>query len=189
MQTLNAKELVQRMAEDADEKAFKALFIMYHSSLLSFAVSILHVRPLAEEVVSDVFINIWMNRTRLTAIDNISLYVYVAVRNRALNALQKLKRERTVWIEETTVEFRSFSADPMHQMISSENIQEIRKAIVALPAKCQLIFKLVKEDRLTYKETAEVLELSVKTIENQMGIALKKLAEALPAFQLKPFKK
>ena len=185
MRTINDKELIQRIAEHNDEQAFKALFVDRYAYLLSFATSILQVKPLAEEVVSDVFISIWENRAQLISIDNISLYLYVSVRNRSLNALEKLKRERTIWIEETNVEFRGFVVDPMHTMISAENMNEIKKAITSLPPKCQLIFKLVKEDGLSYKEAAELLELSVKTIENQMGIALKKLAEALPAGQFR----
>ena len=185
MRTINDKELIQRIAEHNDEQAFKALFVDRYAYLLSFATSILQVKPLAEEVVSDVFISIWENRAQLISIDNISLYLYVSVRNRSLNALEKLKRERTIWIEETNVEFRGFVVDPMHSMISAENMNEITKAIKSLPPKCQLIFKLVKEDGLSYKEAAELLELSVKTIENQMGIALKKLAGALPAGQFR----
>lgn len=180
----NPKEIAQKIALN-DEQAFKSLFLSCHSSLLSFAVSILHVRPLAEEVVSDVFINIWNNRSKLPEIENLSLYLYVSVRNRSLNALEKLKREKTVWIEETFVEFSSFSGDPIQKLLSAENIKEIQKAVSALPPKCRLIFKLIKEDGLTYKETSEILELSVKTIENQMGLALKKLSESLTSMYSK----
>lgn len=176
----NSKELAQKIAS-GDELSFKSLFLSCHASLMSFAVSILHVRPLAEEVVSDVFLNIWQNKSRLLEIENLSLYLYVSVRNRSLNALEKLRRERTVWIEETAVEFRSFSEDPVQNLLTAENLREIKKAVASLPPKCGLIFKLIKEDGLSYKETAELLELSVKTIENQMGIALKKLSEAIPS--------
>ena len=175
-----SKELAQKISS-GDEQAFKSLFLCCHGSLLSFAFSILHVRPLAEEVVSDVFLNIWERKFKLPEIENLSLYLYVSVRNRSLNALEKLRRERTVWIEETTVEFRSFSVDPFQNLLTAENMRYIKRAVSSLPPKCGLIFKLIKEDGLSYKETAELLELSVKTIENQMGIALKKLSEAIPS--------
>lgn len=179
MQLPNEHELILHIALSGDEKAFRSFFLHHYPALLKFAHSILLSPPLAEEVVSDVFLNVWQQRSRLPQVENIRLYLYVSVRNRSLTALEKLRRERAVWIEESRVDVYSLYPDPERAMISSETLVSIRRAVEALPPKCRMIFKLVKEDGLSYKETADVLELSVKTIENQMGIALKKMAEAL----------
>lgn len=176
----NEKELLAQFAEYDDEKAFKTLFVAYYPVLLSFSFTILGSTPLAEESVSDVFIKIWTQRKSIRPIINLKLYLYVAVRNQSLNALEKLRRERTIWIEESQVEFRSAYTDPEQQLLSVEMWQTFYKAVAELPPKCQMIFKLVKEDELSYREAADVLELSVKTIENQMGIALKKLSSVIP---------
>ena len=77
------------------------------------------------------------------------------------------------------MEFRSIYLDPEQLMITSEMFRRVKEAIGELPPRCQLIFKLIKEDGLKYREVAELLGLSLKTIENQMTIALKKIGHSI----------
>ena len=77
------------------------------------------------------------------------------------------------------MEFRSIYLDPEQLMMTAEIFRKMRYAINELPPRCQLIFKLVKEDGLKYREVAELLNLSVKTVENQMTIALRKIGQAV----------
>jgi RNA polymerase sigma factor (sigma-70 family) len=130
--------------------------------------------------VSDVFLKIWTKRNSLTTVANFHLYIYIITKNLSINYLLKQKREPSFSFDDTVVEFRSIYLDPEQIMISAEMLKRVQLARKGLPPKCQLIFKLVKEDGLKYREVAELLDLSLKTVENQMTIALKKIAQSIP---------
>ena len=172
-------KLIARIALYDDAAAYKELFLLYHQKLVSFSSSITHSKESAEEVVSDVFFKIWTKRTSLTRIENFHLYIYIITKNLSINALVKQKREKTFSIDDAQVEFRSFSLDPEQIMITAEMLNKIKTAIEELPPKCQMIFKLVKEDGFKIKEVAELFNLSAKTVENQMTIALRKIGGSI----------
>ena len=85
------------------------------------------------------------------------------------------KKRYSFSLDEVLVELKSIHFDPEQLMITAEMVKRIHQAIQQLPPKCRLIFKLVKEDELKYKEVAELLQLSIKTVEAQMTIALRKI--------------
>ena len=159
-----------------DGPAYKELFVLYHPRLLQFSYSFTHCKETAEEIVSDVFLKIWLRRKSLPEIENLHLYLYVSVKNLSLNCVLKQKRTKTFSLEEVKVEFNSIYFNPEQLYITTEMFQRIHFAIKQLPPKCQLIFKLVKEDGLKYKQVADLLGLSVKTVEGQMSIALRKMS-------------
>jgi RNA polymerase sigma-70 factor (ECF subfamily) len=171
--------LQQAIACFDDVQAYRHLFLIFYPSLLQFAITILKSKELSEEIVSDVFLKIWQKRQQLDKIDNLKFYLFTAIKNRAINSIQQEKKHKAISIEEANIEFKSIYYDPEQKMISAEMIQQIQAAIYKLPPRCQLIFKLVKEDGLKYKEVAELLHLSVKTVENQMSLALKKIGAAI----------
>jgi len=112
-------------------------------------------------------------------VSNLRLYLYTATRNTALNYLARHKKVLITELTELPVEIHSLQYDPERIMITTEMKKIIHDAVNRLPARCKLIFKLVKEDELKYREVAELLNLSVKTVETQMGIALRRIAEAI----------
>jgi RNA polymerase sigma-70 factor (ECF subfamily) len=171
--------LQQAIACFDDVQAYRQLFLLFQPSLLQFAISILKSKELSEEVVSDVLIRIWEKRQQLDKVENLSFYLFTAVKNRAISQLNQQKRKHAESIEDQPVEFRSIYHDPEQKMISAEAIRQIQSIIKELPPRCQLIFKLVKEDGLKYKEVAELLQVSVKTVENQISLALKKIGSAI----------
>lgn len=175
MRTANdLNNLVRRIAGE-DPAAYKELFLLYQSKLVHFSFSITHLKEPAEEIVSDVFLKIWINRKNLHEIQNLHLYLYVSTKNASINYVLQQKKKKYFSLDETVVEFRSLYFDPEQLMITAEMLNRIQQAIQELPPRCRLIFKLVKEDDLKYKEVAELLHLSVKTIEAQMAIALRKI--------------
>jgi len=176
---LQLKKLITRIALYDDAIAYKELFLLYHSRLVGFSSSIIGSKECAEEIVSDVFLKIWINRKTLTRVANFHLYIYVITKNLSINCFLKHKREKSFSLDETVVEFQSIYLDPEQRMISAEMLKRVREAIEDLPRKCQLIFKLIKEDGLKYKEVAELLNLSLKTVENQMTIALRKIGQSI----------
>ncbi|MEJ7736805.1 MAG: RNA polymerase sigma-70 factor [Chitinophagaceae bacterium] len=171
--------LCLKITENDDQGAFGELFAQYYPSLLPFAVSILKNHELGEEVVEDVFMKLWQNRKMLNAINNINYYLLVAVKHTALDYLNKEKRTQHVSLENVELEFGDVELNPENALISRESILVIQKIIESLPDKCKLIFRLVKENGLKYREVAELLNISIKTVETQMTIALSRVGSAL----------
>jgi RNA polymerase sigma-70 factor (family 1) len=172
--------LQQRIALFDDQHAYKLLFTSLYPYLYPFARALVKAKEPAEEIVSDVFIKVWEKRKELEKIDNLKLYLYVATRHIALNYLEKQKRKPTNPIDYFQHgEFISVHLDPEQLLITADMVALLRKAIDQLPPKCKVIFKLVKEDGLKYREVAEILGISIKTVENQLAIALHKLGDAV----------
>lgn len=173
------KELQFQIAIYEDAAAYKTLFFHLFPSLQNFAFSIVKSRVLAEEITSDVLLDVWVRRSKLVDIDNLNLYLFVCIKNAAINNLNREKRNALFSLENLQVEFVSDYADPGESAELHELQSKISAAVKELPPSCQLIFKLAKEDRLRYKEIAELLNISIKTIDSQLSIALKKIASVL----------
>lgn len=175
----NIRLLQQAIVCFDDVQAYKQLFLIFQPSLVQFALSIVRSKELSEEIVSDVFIKIWEKRHQLDKVDNLKFYLFTAVKNRAINKLLEQKKNTTISIDDVQINIRSLYYDPEQKLVSEEMINQIQNVIEQLPPRCRLIFKLVKEDELSYKEVAELLHLSVKTIENQISLALKRIGVAI----------
>ena len=173
------KDLQLKISQHADEQAYAQLYIACMPYLLKFANSIIKNHELAEEIVSDVFIKIWQNRAETGEIENFKLYLYVSTKNTALNYLSRHFRKEIISLEEMSLNTIMSPYNPEELLITSEAVKKINYEINRLPARCKLIFKLIKEDKLKYNEIARLLNISVKTIDNQMAIALKKISNAI----------
>lgn len=171
------KILQLKIALHEDHSAFNELYVECLPSLIRFAYSFIKSREQAEEIASDVMLQVWNRRAQLCGVADFRLYLYVSTRNTALNYLKKQQREVVVSVEEPALWMKAADATPEQLLITAELLKKIQLAIQQLPPQCRLIYKLIKEDGLKYKQTAELLELSVKTIETQMGIAMKRLYE------------
>lgn len=170
--------LLKRIAEQNDQQAYRELFDYFYQPLYQFALTYLKSSELAEEAVSDVLIKIWKKRAGLPRIHNLKLYLFTSTKNAALNYLRR-QNGRALQPDQYQVQLQSVYFDPEKLMLTAEMLKRIQAAIRQLPPRCQLIFKLVKEEGLKYREVAELLELSVKTVENQMAIALGKIGHAI----------
>ena len=173
------KRLLAAIALQHDQAAYRELFLLLHNRLKQFARSMLKSTEEAEELVSDVFIRIWQKRETLTAIESPLLYLYTSTKNMALNRLKKNRGMIGISYDDWLVQMDSVYFDPEKLMLTEEMIRQVRKAVNDLPPRCRLIFNLVKEHGLKYREVAELLHLSVKTIEAQMAIALRRLGKCM----------
>jgi len=176
--SFDLKDIAYRIAHD-DHWALRQLYDHYSNPFYQLAYAIVHSREMAEEIVEDVFIQVWRHRTRISRIENLQLYLYVTARNISKTYLRKYKNQRFINFDEVELPFYRLEITPEDMMISGEIVQRINTAINELPPRCRLIFKLVKEDGLRYREVAELLHLNLKTVENQVGIALKKIHSAV----------
>lgn len=173
------RDIIQLIANEDCEVSFNSLFKHYYPGLLHFATGILHDRRLAEETVDDVFVKIWGNRKMLSSIGNLTYYLYTATKHTAINYLEKKQKSRVVDIVDVENELDTVSYTPEDSTIQNENVQIIQNTINTLPHKCRLIFRLIKEEGLKYKEVADVTNLSVKTVEAHMTLAYTRMAESL----------
>ena len=178
------KDLQRKISIESNEKAFGQLYMAFMPNLLQFAQSIIKNKELSEEIVSDVFVKIWQNRALLSGIENFKLYLYISTKNTALNYLSRHFRKDVLSLDEMSITTSSVSYNPEQILITSELINRINTAIAMLPSRCKLVFKLAKEDGLKYNEIAQLLNITVKTIDNQMAIAVKKIGKAI-SFDLK----
>lgn len=172
-------KLVSKVALYDDITAYKELFLVYHGALVKFCATITRSRETAEEVVSDVFLKLWHNRSSLMKVENFHLYIYIIARNLSINRLHKDKNKECFSLEEMAGEFKSIYLDPEQLMITAEMYRRIQAAINSLPPKCRMIFQLVKEDGLKHREVAALLDISLKTVENHMTIAFRKIGECV----------
>jgi RNA polymerase sigma-70 factor (ECF subfamily) len=179
MPTASINQLCLQIAEFDDEVAFGELFQLHYSRLLLFAEAILKSREPAEEAVEDVFLKLWENRKVLPAINNVNYYLLVAAKHKALDYLEKMRRQAIISLEDVEVEFGDISINPEDSLISAESVRIIQNIVNGLPPRCKLMFRLVKEDGLKYREVAELLNVSIKTVETQISLALSKIGTAL----------
>lgn len=132
-----------------------------------------------EEIISDTFLALWDNRKRLMEVTNFNSYIYGIARHKAISFSRK-KQIESIDIDEYPMDlFARTETTPEDNMISKEAIQNINSAINSLPEKTKITFKLIREDNLKYKEVADILGISIKTVEAHMSIAVRKLREAL----------
>jgi len=162
-----------------DELVFKTVYRQYFVKLYRFAFSLVHCKESAEEIVHDVLINLWKKRNDFTEIENLNTYLYVSVKNLSLNYLRDQAKHTHVDIETIYNEANYISIDPESLFITKERADGLNTSINNLPVRCKMIFNLVKMDGLKYKEVASLLNISAKTVENQLAIAIKKIAEAI----------
>jgi RNA polymerase sigma-19 factor, ECF subfamily len=176
---------VQERSEIGDEKAFEKLYNEYYESLCHFAQRFVCDLDTSREIVQDVFVRIWEKRSTLLGEDSLKSYLYKSVRNKCLDYLKHSKVEyefeKMRIREDQDSGSGSFSTEdhPLSGLITEELRNAIRCAIGNLPEKCKEIFELSRFEGLKYREIAEELKISVKTVETQMYRAIKSLKEQL----------
>lgn len=176
------QKLLERISGNGDETALRQLFEMFTPGLLRFSFSILKNKELSEEVVSDVFFKIWVHRAKLEEIENFKAYLFTSARNTALNYLDKEKRNWAIQLEDLSVPLQINEICPETELISKELKEAIGRAIDHLPERCKLIYSLAKIEQLKYKEIAQILDISVKTIDHQLTIAIRKIGEEIQQY-------
>ena len=156
-----------------NRSAFEVLFRAYSAPLCAFALRYVKAPEVAEEIVQDVFLKIWVNRESWRP-RNVKSYLYGAVRNKALDHLahQKVVQEwkgKAYHAPETTI------STPQHTLQYEELAEAIQEGIECLPERTRLVFILSRQHGLRYKEIASALGISVKTVEAQMSRAFRLL--------------
>ncbi|GIV36363.1 MAG: DNA-directed RNA polymerase sigma-70 factor [Cyclobacteriaceae bacterium] len=172
--------LFERIVYEDDQQALGTLFNLMSRQLFALCLPIVSSRELADEIVCDVFCNLWRNRKQIKIESSLKAYIITSARNRALDYFRKLKREKKVDLSHAS-----------HIACPEENAEDridyekfatsINIAIYELPQQCRQVFILNREYGMKYREIAEKLNISVKTVETHMGRALKHLRQTVLA--------
>jgi RNA polymerase sigma-70 factor (ECF subfamily) len=164
--------------KSGDITAFEMLFRTYYQPLCNYAYTFVQDRDEAEEIVQSTFLNVWEKRDNLSIHTGVKPYLYAMVRNASLNVLKHEKIKQQHVTMELAVAERSVES-VTRTVMASELENKIYKAMDKLPEQCRLVFKLSRFEELKYSEIAEQLDISIKTVENQMGKALKIMRDQL----------
>lgn len=170
---MEEKEHVKKVRDESDRQAFEKLFRAYYKRLHGFAYSYIKQFELAEDIVQTVFLRIWSQRESWNPPGTVKHYLFAAVRNESLNRIRqhKLISEK----EEEIIEcFEGYHSSVDDSFSEDEELQEkIQNGIASLPPRCRQIFLLNRRSGLTYTEIARYLDISINTVNTQMGRALK----------------
>ena len=162
-----------------DASAFKILFDKYSTPLLDFALTLVQDTQTAENIVQNVFIRIWKNRDNLNSSHNMKAYLYKAVRNQGFQHIRDRKLSVDLEIADTE---ESILPTPEEELQEKELKIAVNSAVNELPDGCRIVFTLNRYDGFSYKEIAEILDISVNTVKTQMTRAFKYLRSRLSIF-------
>jgi RNA polymerase sigma-70 factor (ECF subfamily) len=166
-----------------NEAAFEQLFITHFKRLYAYALTIVKEEMTAEEMVQNVFFKIWEKKGRVDIQTSVVAYLYRSVYHESLNYL-KHKKVKAAYQSHTAYHTKNQSDNATSRVQLSELQQKLDIALGELPEQCRTIFQMSRFEELKYQEIADRLGISIKTVENQMGKALKilrvKLADYLP---------
>ncbi len=169
-----AEELLNRVLREGDPKSFERLFHAFYRPLCRYCRKFVASMDAAEEVVGDVFYALWKNRTKYEIQTSAISYLFTATRNRAYDHLRKLQRDRSCSLEQA---MHVSTMEPSSQLVleADEIQQKLQAAVESLPPGCRKIFQMSRDLGMKYTEIAEALGVSIKTVETQMGRALKNI--------------
>lgn len=183
---LHLRRLQRLIAGRHDRQAYKQVFLHFFPRVRRFVLQLTGSAETAEEIAADTLLQVWLKRETLPEITNLSAWLYVSARNRALNLLNKPERTNFFFLELTDMDYVLQTADPEQDLIFRETLALVNQAIAELPPKCRMIFRLIREDGLRYKEVARILNISVNTVDAQMTIAVKRILKRAGYAKSKP---
>jgi RNA polymerase sigma-70 factor, ECF subfamily len=173
---LSDSDLLDRLRQ-GDHDAFDTIFRNHYPPLVALGERMLHERALAEEIAQDMMLELWKRRAGLSFDVSLRAYLFQAMRNRILNHFRHERVERLgqpFAAPDTEVE-----PTPLAMLTEAEIDGALREAVSSLPERCREVFELSRVQGLRYAEIAAVMGISVKTVEAQMGKALRMLRERL----------
>ena len=167
------------LISEGNQRAFKSIVYKYSDPLIIFSIGFVRKREVAEEIVSDAFVSLWNKRSQIAEIHDLKSFLYILVRNGSISHLRKTNGKKEIRLE-TLQDFYTLPVTgPETDDITEEILDQINKAIDQLPPKCKIVFTLAKIQGMKYKEIAEILDISVKTINNHIANALIHISQSL----------
>lgn len=176
----NDKELFFRIKQ-GDKQSFEELFRAYYKPLCLFAHKYVYDEDDCEEIVQTFFLKLWEQRSKISINTSVKSYLFSSIRNRCFNYIkhQKIKQE----YQSEVMYAEKSKRNDSYEFTEIDLVEKINKSIQSLPNRRREIFILSREHGLKYKEIAEKMGISIKTVETQMGSALKDLREKLKDYK------
>ncbi len=176
--TINMSSLLERISQN-DPQAFKIFYEYTYPQLFRIACYFLSNSEDRKDLISDVYMNLWKNRHSINGIRNIDNYLFISVRNNVMRTRAEKITYQHIQIEDSGLDTHSMQFDPEKELLNNELKEVLELAINSLPDRCRLIFLMVREEEMKYKDVSEVLSISEKTVQAQMIIAVKKIGVVL----------
>jgi len=176
----NEQKLVEKI-RSGDISAYKVLYVKHYPGLVKFAWNFVRDSTIAENIIQDLFVKIWLKREKLDPSSNIKSYLFKAAKNQSLMYLRHLKVKQGS--EEKIRRNYEPIKTPEDTLLEKDLGAAVLSAIEDLPEKCRRVFIMNRLDEFKYSEIAEILEISIKTVEAHMGRAYKFLRKRLACFQ------
>jgi len=170
------EKMLARRIREGDAEAFHSFFELHYKALFHFLLSKGIRNETAEDLIQQAFLYIWEHRSKIEPEKSLKAYLFSIAYSRMLNNIRDNKKfsDTELSEENTSVDFT-----PEDKIQHKELIQEVRSAIRQMPEKRSLVFDMCFMQEFTYRETAEAMGVSIKTVENHMGLAVKELRSAL----------
>lgn len=169
--------MIWKIAEEDCSVSYKALFKFLYPKVFRFAFNYIKQAERAEEIAGDVLFQLWEKRADAVYIKNIEVYSFVLARNKALNELRQRKPDLS--LDDIDIDLHFHEQTPENLLISQELVARINAAVSKLPPRAKMVYQLVKEEGLSYKEAAQILDISAKTVDAHLVSAMSKIMELL----------
>jgi RNA polymerase sigma-70 factor (family 1) len=170
---------LQRRIAAGDQRAFEDLYRLFFPRLINFVLLYVHKKEIAEEIVNDVMMKTWNRKEELTGIRHLETYLFVAARNHSLNYLSQYSVFH-IELEPDHLQGQLVNlTDPGKELEWKELYFRLNQAIDELPDQCRTVFRLIREEGFRYKQVAEILNISPRTVETQLFRAIRKLDEVI----------
>lgn len=173
----------QKKIQGGDIREFEDLFHRYYEPLCRFAFRIVNDMEMAEDIVQDFFYNLWKNHATLSFKLSFKAYLYHSIRNNALHYLEHLEIRKNYAETVIAESAAQMAGDDSPELGVKELSRIVDETLMQLPERCSLIFRMNRFQGMKYREIAESLSISVKTVEAEMGKALRFFREALKDYR------
>lgn len=174
---MNERRLILGLKK-GDHDSYEALFDLYYAKFVNFADSIIKDRTVAKDIVQESFIRIWINRDKLNENQSLENYIYVIVKRLVLNHLRDIKPAYNLDSERVcAIQSNTWGGQEDHIVIANETRGRIRNVVEHMPHQRRTVFVMSREQGMSNKEIAETLQISVKTVERHITMALAELRE------------
>ena len=176
MKQYSDQELIDEWKRNKD-RGIELIFKTYYTFVCHVLYRIIPDENTVEDIAQDVFFELWKKRTQIDFVTSLKAYLRRAARNRALN---HIRDQRMAFAEESDMPALPTNDPTINQILAAEELkQQIDEAVDSLPERCRLVFVLSRFENMSYREIADNLDISIKTVEHQIAKALKSLRQAL----------
>lgn len=183
MNNIQDNHLLFKQIAEGDKEAFDQFFKYYYPKLIQFACIFVSSLQQAEDVVADVLVNMLIHRKRVFTLEYFESYLYSSVKNKALSSIKKHERiDNSSQASENCKHMIAASANPHELLVEQELYVLTQEIIQNLPSKRKMVFQLIREDGLSYRQVADLMVISERTVEVHLKLATKALRQAIEQY-------